>query len=172
MLIKDYKEWSSKEYEENKFELINNTTTEVDSIIIHHTYIPDSKYIEKYGFKYTLQIIQKSHINRGFDDIGYHYLIDLYGNIYKGRENIHKGAHCVPNSGKLGVALIIDGNNEDMTISMYDSLLLLLTKLVLEYNLNPINDIYGHKDFNNTECPGSNIYKIIKLLKKRIKESI
>ena len=47
------------------------------------------------GHNVPVETIRKWHVEgRGWSDIGYHFYIDLEGNIFKGRDIARMGAHC------------------------------------------------------------------------------
>jgi len=108
------------------------------------------------------------HKQRGFDDIGYHYLIcnryPYYWNlkenkpdplfdgvVQKGRSEDIPGAHTKgKNSLSIGVALV---GTTKFTASQFESLKFLLKSLMEKYNLSVAN-IRGHYEFNpNKTCP-------------------
>ena len=93
---------------------------------------------------------------RGWSDIGYHYVVDLDGTIEPGRPIEKAGAHCTGhNADSIGVCYI-GGCDKKMqpkdtrTDAQKASLLLLLKYLVAKY---PGVTIYGHRDFTNKSCP-------------------
>lgn len=71
----------------------------INEIIIHCTDTPTTA---------TVDAIRKYHVqNNGWRDIGYHYLVDVNGRWYKGRNVAEIGAHCVNhNTGTIGIAYI------------------------------------------------------------------
>ena len=60
---------------------------EINKIIIHCS-------ATREGENFDVAEIRKWHLARGFNDIGYHFYIDLYGEIHKGRDINKIGAHC------------------------------------------------------------------------------
>lgn len=93
---------------------------------------------------------------RGWSDIGYHYVVDLDGTIEPGRPVEKAGAHCTGhNADSIGVCYV-GGCDKKMqpkdtrTDAQKASLLLLLKYLVAKY---PGVTIYGHRDFANKSCP-------------------
>ncbi len=93
---------------------------------------------------------------RGWSDIGYHYVVDLDGTIEPGRPVETAGAHCTGhNADSIGVCYV-GGCDKKMqpkdtrTDAQKASLLLLLKYLVAKY---PGVTIYGHRDFANKSCP-------------------
>lgn len=56
-----------------------------------------------------LKQIQELHMgsSRGFADIGYHYAIDCFGNVYEGRDIRFQGSHLLLyNTGNIGIVLL------------------------------------------------------------------
>lgn len=100
--------------------------------------------------------IKRWHLARGFNDIGYHYIIDLDGTIEPGRSTETEGAHCTGhNANSIGICYI-GGADKGMkpkdtrTDAQKQSLLLLLKYLRQKY---PSAKIYGHRDFAKKACP-------------------
>jgi len=73
---------------------------DTDTIVIHCTQTPDTMDI-------GADEIKKWHKNRGFDTIGYHFVIRRDGHVDKGRDINYVGAHAVAVNGtSIGVALV------------------------------------------------------------------
>ena len=101
--------------------------------------------------------IDRWHKQRGFDCIGYHYVIDLDGTIEAGRDTECIGAHCKGhNTNSIGICYIGGADRDTLkpkdtrTESQKASLLLLLKYLRQRY---PKAKIYGHRDFSDKACP-------------------
>ena len=99
------------------------------------------------------------HKQKGWDGIGYHYLIDIDGTVEKGRPENKVGAHCKGyNDCSIGVCyvggLAFDNKTpkDTRTYSQKDSLLRLLKELKAKY---PGAIIVGHRDMPNVykACP-------------------
>lgn len=115
--------------------------------------------------------IQKKHIvERGWDDVGYHFMIRPDGTIYEGRRLYYKGAHVESsNTGKLGV--LVMGNfhwpwplGREPTKSQLDTVNRFVPILV---KLFPsIGKLGGHRDYGNTECPGDKFYPMLPGIRK------
>ena len=100
--------------------------------------------------------IERWHRQRGFDSIGYHYVVDIDGTIEPGRDLECIGAHCKGhNTQSVGICYIggADVNlkpKDTRTDAQKASLLLLLKYLRAKY---PEAKIYGHRDFSDKPCP-------------------
>lgn len=109
------------------------------------------------GRDYTVADITKWHKQRGFNDIGYHYVIYRDGSIHNGRDVNLVGAHCTNhNAHSIGVCYIggckTDGTSpkDTRTDAQKEGLLSLLKDLRKKY---PFAKIHGHRDFANKACP-------------------
>ncbi len=126
----------------------------IDSIIIHCS---DSTW----GDRGTIDLW---HRQRGWDGIGYHYVItngvlvgDEYrprydGLIQEGRPLNVAGAHCKGhNAHSVGICLI--GRNHFTASQLYEALPSLLGSLLEQYDLPP-EAVSGHCEFNTAKtCP-------------------
>lgn len=133
----------------------------ITEIIIHCSATPEGK-------DYTTSDIKKWHLQRGFSDIGYHYVIYRDGSINKGRDESIIGAHCTGhNSNSIGICYIggcaSDGKTakDTRTEAQKASLLKLLKELKLKY---PKAKIYGHRSFAIKDCPSFEVNKEYSLL--------
>ena len=122
----------------------------INEIIIHCTATPE-------GRECTVTEIRRWHIQRGFSDIGYHYVIHLDGRVEEGRNIDIAGAHCTGhNANSIGVVYVggcaKDGKTpkDTRTEAQKSSLANLLLDL---RKLYPSATIHGHRDFANKACP-------------------
>lgn len=112
-------------------------------IIIHHA---ESSNCSVYD-------IDRWHKDNGWIGIGYHYFIDKKGVIYTGRPVEWTGAHCIGHNTKsIGICLEGMLQKERVTDVQYSSLLSLIKFIREKYYNMPI---YGHKELNQTNCPGN-----------------
>ena len=107
--------------------------------------------------------IKQWHKERGFDDIGYHYVIDLDGTIEKGRDEDLVGAHCKGhNATSIGICYVggCDKNmkpKDTRTPEQKRSMLSLVRKLVNKYKI-PVTQIWAHHDFDKHKaCPSFDV---------------
>lgn len=122
----------------------------IKEIIVHCSATPEGK-------DFTVSDIKRWHLERGFSDIGYHYVIYRDGSIHVGRSESVAGAHCTGhNTISIGVCYIggMDSTNKNpkdtRTQQQKDALLRLLKELKRKY---PSAKIYSHRDFANKACP-------------------
>ncbi len=108
-----------------------------------------------------LQFIQDFHQNgRGWQDIGYHFLLDDAGRILQGVPEQFRGTHAGGNNtGNIGVCML--GNYQEPgvlpTTAQLDSVTALYAWLAFQYRVN-IDSLFSHRDYNSTACPGDNVY--------------
>lgn len=121
----------------------------IDSIIIHCS-------ATRAGQDLTAKDIDRMHRARGFNQIGYNYVVRIDGTIEKGRSLTVDGAHCntkgfsaVPyNKHSVGVCYIggldLQGRPADTrTDTQKKALRELVAKLCKEYD---IIEVLGHRD--------------------------
>lgn len=139
----------------------------IDEIIIHCSDSPE-------GRNDKAEDIRKWHKQRGFSDIGYHYVIDLDGTVEQGRPIEQAGAHCTGhNSNSIGICYIggaywRDGvNAKGKPIKGKDGKAVLMPKdtrttlqrmamkeLVAQLREQfPHATVHGHREFANKACP-------------------
>ena len=125
----------------------------ITEIIVHCTATPE-------GRDYTVEQIRQAHLSRGFNDIGYHYVIYRNGDIVVGRvEKI--GAHCLNhNANSIGVCYVggvaADGKTpKDTRTPAQRTALRRLVKHLR--TLFPCATVHGHYEFANKACPSFKI---------------
>lgn len=122
----------------------------INEIIVHCT-------ASREGVPMTVEAIRRMHIKeRGWSDIGYHYVVYLDGTIHEGRPVNISGAHCTGhNTHSIGVVYVggLDKNGkakDTRTQAQKDGLLKLLKGLKRLY---PKATIHGHREYANKACP-------------------
>ena len=105
----------------------------------------------------SIEDIDRWHKNNGWAGCGYHFLVRKDGSIYRGRPEDKLGAHTSNyNTGSLGVCFEGKYNTEEMPEVQLKAGQELIKYLLNKYNLSKTN-VYKHKDFNNTDCPGNKV---------------
>ena len=116
--------------------------------------------------------VHQWHINRGFDGIGYHYVIRKNGTIERGRPWSKIGSHCVgqdSNFRSLGILVVGDFEKFFPIYNQMVSLTNLCGDLCTYNNINPLTGIKGHRDMAKTLCPGKNLYQQLEGVSKKVK---
>jgi hypothetical protein len=133
---------------------------QVSRIILHWLGEGDSR---NYVNQSAVDGIREYHTKiNGWSDIGYHWLIDRNGILYKGRPEDIVGAHSYgANTGSIGINLMYGTEDSVITNATITALIKLLRELCERYSIKPSSDtIIGHKDVMATECPGT-VYSYI-----------
>lgn len=134
----------------------------------------------------------------GWSDIGYNFLIDKFGRIWIGRggggRRPVRGAHTLGfNQASFGVALIGTFTNTTPTAKAQHALVRLMAWKLNKYGRNPtgwttltsegsdryrrgvrarLRVIDGHRDTNQTACPGDRLYALLPSIRTRTKRRI
>lgn len=99
---------------------------------------------------------------KGYADLGYHFVIGPDGTIYEGRDLRIRGAHVDPqgdaqrgytfgNTGTVGIALIGEFNGASPTAKQMEALKKLIASLRDSFDIRCMTH---HRDVNPTDCPG------------------
>lgn len=98
--------------------------------------------------------------------IGYHLVIRKNGTIERGRPIWSKGAHSIPgNDSSIGIHVCGNFELEAPTNAQVEALSELCGDLCTEYGLEPHVAIVGHRDQDATDCPGSNLYSLLPIIR-------
>ncbi|GFR15106.1 peptidoglycan recognition protein 1 [Trichonephila clavata] len=149
--------WGARESKSNL-----TMVTPVPHIFLHHTAMRECNNFE--SCCQMMRTIQNFHMDdRGWDDIGYNFLIGGDGRVYMGRGWDRVGAHTY-GFNRIAVAFSLMG---DFSHKLPSELMLNATKSLIECAKNENHVIsnyklHGHRDAGCTECPGSAFYNLIK----------
>ena len=123
---------------------------QITKIIIHCTATPEGRDVK-------IAEVKRWHVEeRGWSDIGYHWLIELDGAIRKGRPEHIQGAHAKGyNSTSIGVCYVggVDSNmkaKDTRTDKQKTALHCLVEDLRGRY---PKAEVIGHRDVSSKDCP-------------------
>lgn len=135
---------------------------ELKRIILHCT-------ATRIGEELDVSQIDKWHRDRGFSEIGYHYVIYADGTIATGRDIRKKGAHVKGhNHDSVGVAYVggLDNNlvpQDTMTMQQELTFLHLVNSLRVVFG---DLSVHGHNEFSNKACPSFEVQDKYKFLNK------
>jgi len=130
----------------------------INEIIIHCTATRSDWWATR-STNQKVQEVRKWHLDRGWSDIGYHYLIDRNGNVANGRPLERIGAHVKGhNTGTIGIALFgghgssaNDKFLDNFTVEQWAALRSLITDLQKRFGDLKIS---GHNEYAAKACPG------------------
>ena len=151
--------------------------------LVHHT--AGSNTYSRAQSAAIVRGIQLYHVrSNGWDDIGYNFLVDKYGQVFEGRfggidRNVI-GAHAAGfNTGSVGVALLGNYDAGAVTPAARSALVRLLAWRLDVAHINPLSlliwsssgnprfpsgipvtlrAVGGHRDTGFTSCPGARLY--------------
>ena len=122
----------------------------IDEVIIHCSATREGQDI-------SVDTVRQWHLDKGWADIGYHFFIDIKGEVHIGRDIEEQGAHTFGhNHNSIGVCYAggveKDGKTpkDTRTEEQENSLVNLLTSLKERFK---DVKIHGHRDFSNKACP-------------------
>ena len=151
--------------------------------VVHHT--AGSNSYSRAQSASIVRGIERYHVlANGWDDIGYNFLVDKYGQVFEGRwggvDRTVVGAHAQGfNQGSVGVALIGTYDSTSITPAARAALVRLLAWRLDVAHVDPLSTfswrstgnpkypagrmvtlrtISGHRDTGFTSCPGSQLY--------------
>lgn len=127
----------------------------ITKIILHCTATPE-------GRDYTVGQVRAWHKERGFSDVGYHWIVYRDGSVHPGRPESVAGAHCTgQNTCSVGVCYVggeePDGSHrpkDTRTPAQKKALRELVAELQKRY---PGATVHGHYEFANKACPSFKI---------------
>lgn len=109
----------------------------------------------------------QQHQNQGWGGIGYHFMMDDLGRIYRGRPNHLKGAHTGGhNTGNIGIMIHGNYDHDKLTARQKQTIEWLFKGGIAELTGVPERRILmarGHQEWpgptNATACPGRDIMR-------------
>jgi len=126
----------------------------INKIILHCSATPEGRHT-------TVEDIRLWHKQRGWSDIGYHYVVYLDGTVHEGRPIERSGAHVFGlNKNSIGICYVggVDKNNlkakDTRTSEQIMALDLLLGSLLDDFKGATL---HGHNEFANKACPSFDV---------------
>ena len=147
-------------------------------LIVHHS----GAQVAGTDYALVVRAIRDYHVNtNGWDDIGYNFLIAPDGTTYRGRGATAQGAHfCGANSGTLGICLLGNFDDTQVTAPAIDALTNLGSFLGCDLSIDPYTEqghepsgktlpgLAGHFEGCSTECPGEALTELLPTLRAAI----
>ncbi len=126
---------------------------DINKIILHCTATPEGREV-------SAATIKKWHTDKGWSDIGYHYVVGLKGNVELGRPVERQGAHVRgKNKDSIGISYVggcdskmnpKDTRTEDQVLALDE----LIANLMDKY---PGSTLHGHNEFSAKACPSFDV---------------
>ncbi|MFJ7158176.1 N-acetylmuramoyl-L-alanine amidase [Streptomyces sp. NPDC101118] len=153
--------------------------TSPEKIVVHHTATPNvADYSQKRSLVLARAIQNYQMDTNGWIDTGQHFTVSRGGFVTEGRhESLNsllggsetvEAAHC---TGQNRVAIGIENEGTYSTVEprteQYESLVALCTYICRQYGVDAYQ-IYGHRDFNATACPGDRLYALLPKLRSDV----
>ncbi|MGI5418460.1 peptidoglycan recognition protein family protein [Actinomadura luteofluorescens] len=154
-----------------------------DHIIVHHTATANARDRSLAHAFALSRSIQNIHMNKnGWDDAGQQLTISRGGIVMEGRNRSLKAIR----SGDLAIgAQVLHHNQHTIGIenegtymsatvpgALWKSLMEVCVWLCQKYDLDPSEAIIGHRDYNNTSCPGDVLYARLPQLRRSVAERL
>lgn len=143
---------------------------DIKFLVVHHTAIANGD--GRSGAERMRALYSYHANNKGWGDIGYHYVIDDTGQIFEGKAGgkyvVGGHAYC-NNLGTIGVALMGNFDTQEPTQEQLKALQWLLADVGDIYGIDPAravtfhgerfqSPIVGHRDLLSTDCPGYYVF--------------
>ena len=133
----------------------------INEIVVHCAATRPNWYSGR-SLSEKIKEIRRWHLERGFNDIGYHWIIDRNGEIGRGRPESTMGAHVRGhNRNSIGICLLGGhGSSErDLFVQNFTgvqnlALRRLIWKIQTRYEITRIS---GHNEYAAKACPGFNV---------------
>ena len=148
-------------------------------ILVHHTATPNQANVNQAAAFSLVRSIQNFHMDRrGWLDTGQHFTVSRGGFVMEGRHRSLEivragrqqveGAHC---TGQNIVAIGIENEGTytsvDPPAALWNRLRDLCAWICSRYGIHP-TELYGHRDFKNTACPGDRLYGLLPKLRTEV----
>ncbi|MFB7606785.1 peptidoglycan recognition protein family protein [Streptomyces gardneri] len=148
-------------------------------IIVHHTATPNvTDHSREQAFRLARSMQNWAMEGRSWTDTGQHFSISRGAYVVEGRHGslaeLRRGtrtvesAHC---TGQNAVAIGIENEGTYTSVdprgAQYAALVDLCAHICRQYGLRAYQ-IYGHRDFNATDCPGDRLYVLLPQLRRDV----
>lgn len=138
-----------------------DTSQTIQYMTIHHSGVVFEEGKDPRAY---LQNLQKwSRSEKKWIDLPYHYIIDLDGNVYDGRNPSLPGDTNTSYDVNHHLIICVLGNYEEQILSesQFEALIKFTTENARKYSV-PVENIRTHKDWVPTEtvCPGRDIQRL------------
>jgi N-acetyl-anhydromuramyl-L-alanine amidase AmpD len=147
-----------------------NAMNGISKITVHHEGWTAVNFTSQSDTAARIEKIRSFHTGpeRGWGDIGYHYIIDRAGRVWEGRPIRYQGAH-VRNNNEHNIGILVLGNFDKQSPSgaQLKSLYGTAAALTQQHKIRPAL-VRSHQEINKTECPGRNLQNQMNALRRHV----
>ena len=133
----------------------------ITHITLHHQGEPFKAGTDPRQYLRNLQSWSRN--TKGWLDIPYHYIIDLEGRVYEGRDIAYAGDTNTEYDPSGHALIEVVGNFEEVEPNQQqlDAVVEVMAMLARKYKV-PVEHIASHRDHSDkTVCPGANLYRYV-----------
>lgn len=133
----------------------------ITHITLHHQGEPFKPGTDPRQYLRNLQTWSRN--SKGWLDIPYHYIIDLEGRTYAGRDIAYAGDTNTEYDPSGHALVEVVGNFEEVepNQAQLDAVVEVMAMLAQRYGV-PVENIASHRDHSDkTVCPGANLYRYV-----------
>jgi len=129
----------------------------VSTITVHHDGMPPVRLASSRDVAARIDLIRHAHQQEGWGDIGYHFIVDPFGQVWQGRPLLYQGAHVRDhNPHNLGVLTLGNFEVQTPTRAQLASLERFLADRLAAHRV-PLSRLRTHRELTPTLCPGRNL---------------
>jgi hypothetical protein len=150
-----------------------------EKVLVHHTATKNVDDMSANALGELCRSIQKFHMSdRGWEDTGQNFTISRGGYIAEGRheslrtllggQSFVEGAHCT-NQNDSSIGIENEGTYTEVQppLSLFNALTVMCAYICNQYDIQP-TQLYGHRDFWDTACPGDKLYALLPTLRGQV----
>lgn len=125
-------------------------------ITVHHDGMSPFRATDQASSAGRIEIIRRGHRDKGWGDIGYHFVVDRGGRVWEGRELKWQGAHVKnENEGNIGICCLGNFDEQSPSDAQLEALQQILACTMAKYRV-PVSRVKTHQEWASahTACPG------------------
>lgn len=137
----------------------------VTRITVHHDGMPPVSITSSRDVAARLDLIRHVHQSKGWGDIGYHFIVDPFGQLWEGRPLRYQGAHVRNhNPHNLGVLALGNFEIQRPTRPQLATLERFLADRMTASRV-PLARLRTHRELAPTLCPGRNMQAAMNIMR-------
>jgi hypothetical protein len=158
---------------------VNILNKKPQKVLVHHTATKNVDDMSANALGELCRSIQTFHMSdRGWEDTGQNFTISRGGYIAEGRheslrtllggQSFVEGAHCTDqNDSSIGIENEGTYTEVQPPLSLFNALTVMCAYICNQYGIEP-TQLYGHRDFWDTACPGDKLYALLPTLRGQV----